>query len=174
MLSVIWTVVSLLLAFSVTCNSQDRNECDGVSPCSHNADCVNTVGSYRCSCQSGFKGNGIVCTDIDECEQYPCGHRKCQNTPGSYRCLSECIMGYIYRWNSGNLACVDIDECEQHPCGLRKCQNTPGSYRCLSECITGYTYRWNSGNLACVVLMGTVILKAQPEQRSRHLPPLSL
>ena len=30
--------------------------------CDKNALCINTVGSYRCECSEGFKGNGTHCT----------------------------------------------------------------------------------------------------------------
>ena len=37
----------------------DVDECS--KQCDTNADCINTDGSYRCTCHSGFYGNGIVC-----------------------------------------------------------------------------------------------------------------
>ena len=41
----------------------DVNECSAsVSVCDVNADCKNTFGSYRCSCKTGFTGDGKTCT----------------------------------------------------------------------------------------------------------------
>ena len=30
--------------------------------CSPNADCMNTMGSYRCMCKEGYTGDGLYCT----------------------------------------------------------------------------------------------------------------
>ena len=39
----------------------DINECER-GDCDPNADCVNTEGSFRCTCFSGYTGNGLNCT----------------------------------------------------------------------------------------------------------------
>ena len=40
----------------------DINECTAADQlCDFNADCINTHGSYNCSCLSGFTGNGKSC-----------------------------------------------------------------------------------------------------------------
>ena len=40
----------------------DINECEtGTAECDVNAACINTVGSYRCECESGFTGDGKSC-----------------------------------------------------------------------------------------------------------------
>merc|ERR1719171_315470 len=38
----------------------DLNECES-SPCSADATCTNTLGSYTCACVEGFTGDGFVC-----------------------------------------------------------------------------------------------------------------
>ncbi|XP_043279236.1 fibrillin-2-like isoform X2 [Venturia canescens] len=107
--------------------------------CGTNARCENTVGSFRCVCESGFEnvahGSG-VCQDVDECARSPglCQH-DCVNAWGSYRCT--CKPGF--RLNPDNRSCTDIDECvefkENNLC-IGICENTPGSYAC--SCPNGY------------------------------------
>ena len=41
----------------------DVNECtEGINICHDNATCNNTEGSYTCSCNTGYTGNGFSCT----------------------------------------------------------------------------------------------------------------
>lgn len=119
----------------------DIDECSlyGDKLCGPGGRCDNTVGSFRCKCESGFENSaraGGSCQDINECEtmQGVCQH-KCSNTWGSFRC--GCEPGY--RLNSDNKTCSDIDECtefkENNLC-IGMCDNTPGSYKC--RCPDGY------------------------------------
>jgi hypothetical protein len=71
----------------------DVDECTDPTlppPCSPDATCTNTPGSYTCTCNPGFTGDGVTCTDIDECAMGldTCDpvHATCTNTPGSYTC----------------------------------------------------------------------------------------
>ena len=75
----------------------DIDECElGTDKCHADATCHNTIGSYACSCNSGYHGNGTSCTDDDECVTgtYDCDDttQTCLNVPGTYRCL--CKAGY--------------------------------------------------------------------------------
>ena len=48
--------------------TKDLDECaSGLAACFHGASCVNTLGSYKCVCGSGYHEVDGVCEDIDEC-----------------------------------------------------------------------------------------------------------
>ena len=52
--------------------------------------CANSPGSFSCNCKEGFSGDGINCSDINECNFNPCGNRSvCNNIVGSYTCSCE-------------------------------------------------------------------------------------
>ena len=158
-----------------------------ISPCSTDIDectlrthqcvqnCRNTVGSYTCSCQTGYSlgpvgqhCDGIaalisilasplshLCTDIDECRlgTHQCA-QNCSNTVGSYTC--SCRTGY--RLSNDGQTCIsefkhfhwciavmlyiyppllDIDECAERISQCHQvCHDTPGSYSC--SCRPGY------------------------------------
>ena len=72
----------------------DINECaEGIDQCAHN--CHNNIGSYTCSCNTGYRLNadGFRCDDIDECaEGLDTCDQNCHNNVGSYNC--SCNTGY--------------------------------------------------------------------------------
>ncbi|XP_046846617.1 scavenger receptor cysteine-rich type 1 protein M160-like isoform X2 [Xenia sp. Carnegie-2017] len=78
--------------------SEDLNECSrNLHNCSIHRQCVNTFGSYRCLCKSGYTGNGTICNDIDECsvstENNCHENATCINTLGSFSC--KCLVGHF-------------------------------------------------------------------------------
>ncbi|XP_060566863.1 nidogen-1-like [Ruditapes philippinarum] len=84
------------------CASSSSNNCD------ENAQCTNTNGSFTCACNTGYTGDGVSCTDIDECDNTPCdSNATCENTAGSFTCT--CNTGYTGNGLPGN--CGNIDEC---------------------------------------------------------------
>ena len=50
-----------LIMFLSSLHTPDINECLTGTPCDANATCADTLGSYTCTCNSGFVGNGIIC-----------------------------------------------------------------------------------------------------------------
>jgi len=121
----------------------DIDECTlNKHDCDPHANCTNTIGSYNCSCNEGFAGNGYNCTDIDECTEHhhhtqlhDCDPQaNCTNTIGSYNC--SCNEGFT----GDGYNCTDIDECilDEHDCDSEaNCTNTIGSYNC--SCKDGFT-----------------------------------
>uniref|UniRef100_A0A673I3V1 Fibrillin-1-like n=1 Tax=Sinocyclocheilus rhinocerous TaxID=307959 RepID=A0A673I3V1_9TELE len=138
---------------------KDINECKMIHSLCTNGRCRNTIGSFRCRCDSGFTldFDERNCTDIDECRISPdlCGHGTCVNTAGDFRC--DCFSGY----ESGFMMmknCMDIDECERNPllCRGGECINTEGSFRC--ECPEGHEIAPDGsaclGQCVCVCVVG--------------------
>ena len=75
----------------------DVNECTRVlHDCHTKADCINTVGSFNCSCQEGWLGNGTHCVNEDECQRPEpvCqANATCTDTEGRFIC--SCKQGYV-------------------------------------------------------------------------------
>jgi cysteine-rich repeat protein len=76
----------------------DDDECAlGTHDCDVNASCANTAGSFTCTCNVGFSGDGVSCADDDECSLGTdnCDtNATCTNTPGSFVCACDvCYTG---------------------------------------------------------------------------------
>ncbi|CAH3159381.1 unnamed protein product [Porites evermanni] len=130
--SFMWNDVSCETCHNYTC-SEDFDECvEDNNHCHQNAVCTNTLGSYGCRCSTGYTGDGLACTDIDECSS---GHQcdssaTCYNTVGSYTCI--CNSGYT----GDGRTCKDVDECslKTHDCDSNAiCNNTGGSFTCKCD-----------------------------------------
>ena len=98
--------------------------------CSEHGEVAKKGAHLECVCQTGFTGNGINCTDINECKTGGVcffEHEVCINTVGSHRC--ECSQGFRYNLVLGRISpCEDIDECKENkPCDVNaKCHNNKG------------------------------------------------
>ncbi|XP_052809767.1 uncharacterized protein LOC128238182 isoform X2 [Mya arenaria] len=73
---------------------QDLNECADTNSCEQI--CINTEGSFFCSCNSGYRAESSdlkKCVDINECDEatHNCSHI-CENTNGGFQC--NCHLGY--------------------------------------------------------------------------------
>ncbi|MFC1655056.1 EGF domain-containing protein [Myxococcota bacterium] len=106
------------------------------SDCHPDASCIDT-GIITCECNSGYSGDGFVCTDIDECadEVDDCAsNAACANVAGSFNC--ECNSGFA----GDGTTCTDIDECSDGTDNCHQdaiCTNTAGGFEC--SCPAGYT-----------------------------------
>uniref|UniRef100_A0A3B1JMS0 Fibrillin 1 n=1 Tax=Astyanax mexicanus TaxID=7994 RepID=A0A3B1JMS0_ASTMX len=120
-----------------TTDGQDINECKVMGNLCQKGRCVNTEGSYKCVCNSGYTTDisGTICVDVDECVQAPkpCNFI-CKNVEGGYQC--SCPRGYILQ--EDRKSCRDLDECstKQHNCQFL-CVNTIGGFTC--KCPPGFT-----------------------------------
>ncbi|XP_069131705.1 uncharacterized protein [Argopecten irradians] len=157
-------------AYGSTCqNCPSTAECPCLvsgSPCHSSTLCYNKKvgGSYTTgclACPTGYTGDGITCTDVDECAIHnPCWNNSaCLNTVPGYQC-SACPCGYtgtfedalsidVHRrtfdlyntmWTSVNQSCVDVNECLINNGGCNGnsiCYNTVGSFYC-GPCKVGY------------------------------------
>ena len=101
----------------------------GTDNCSSDGTCTNTAGSFTCACNSGFSGDGVTCTDDDECTlgTHNCDAlATCTNASGSFTCA--CPTGYDDTNSDGTL-CTDQDECTlgTHNCDANAaCTNEAG------------------------------------------------
>ncbi|XP_026135878.1 latent-transforming growth factor beta-binding protein 1 isoform X2 [Carassius auratus] len=103
--------------------------------------CYNTIDSYKCICDDGYRidSEDTTCVDVDECAESPslCANGHCQNTPGGFLCA--CEPGFMPK--EKGTSCSDTDECQDGrvcPSGL--CYNTLGSFMC-SPCPEGFEGR---------------------------------
>uniref|UniRef100_A0A8U7NV94 Uncharacterized protein n=1 Tax=Corvus moneduloides TaxID=1196302 RepID=A0A8U7NV94_CORMO len=102
--------------------------------------CINTFGSYECTCPSGYalREDRRMCRDLDECAEglHDCESRGmlCKNLIGTFMCI--CPPG-MQRRPDGE-GCTDENECRTKPgiCPNGRCVNTAGSYRC--DCNEGF------------------------------------
>ncbi|KAM4697757.1 uromodulin-like [Rhinophrynus dorsalis] len=96
--------------------------------------CLNTFGSYKCVCPSGYiNGSGNSCVDVNECST-PSLNRchpsaTCINSIGSYSCV--CPPG-LY----GDGFSCEINECSKGACGFAMdCTKYMSSYSCSDPCL---------------------------------------
>ncbi|XP_052216781.1 fibrillin-2-like [Dreissena polymorpha] len=120
----------------------DVDECVSANgfKCPANSTCVNTIGSYKCDCDPGFKtsSKGDSCT---ECSNNTYG-RKCFT---KCACVKENTLSHTQSCDTVNGTCkctgnwtgntcqIDVDECQEDACKDQNalCINTDGSFACF-------------------------------------------
>ncbi|XP_062615867.1 uncharacterized protein LOC134277555 [Saccostrea cucullata] len=133
--------------------------------------CVNTVGSYRCECNSGYTlhSDGSTCIEDEPigCDRYnPCQQRCVEDENGV-----SCACNQGYQLLADGINCQDIDECTSGSATCPQgqgCYNQEGTYRCrrcpqgqevdpvskacrsVPRCTTGYFYDRVAGSCADV------------------------
>ncbi|XP_055888099.1 fibrillin-3-like isoform X2 [Biomphalaria glabrata] len=114
----------------------DINECKDNLTCPQG--CENTVGSYICSCNIGFRLNTLntnICDDSSNVElcQALNFSQLCFVNNGTARC--DCQVGFALQGD--NKTCTNIDECSlaKKPCS-QICTDTYGRFTC--SCYAGF------------------------------------
>ncbi|MGH0140469.1 UNVERIFIED_CONTAM: hypothetical protein FKN15_029121 [Acipenser sinensis] len=144
----------------------NKNECTAKPGICENGRCINTVGSYRCSCHEGFSASSSETECIDNRQGFcftEVLQSLCQMTSSSQNAVtkSECCCDGGRGWGPNCEICPlpgtgqfkkmcplgpgyttdgkDIDECRVIGglCQNGQCINNMGSYSCL--CKSGYT-----------------------------------
>ena len=118
----------------------DVDECLLDNDCHQNSTCVNSEGSYNCTCNSGYFGNGKTC-EVGACSDDICSLNEECVSPTTLDC--RCKDGFEEN-DSGS--CVDTDECLSAKCDENAgCSNTDGSFEC--NCQQGFF----GNGLSCII-----------------------
>eukprot|EP00035_Acanthoeca_spectabilis_P004151 m.99434 g.99434 ORF g.99434 m.99434 type:complete len:2093 (+) comp12461_c0_seq1:242-6520(+) len=98
--------------------------------CASTATCTNQPGTYDCSCNAGYSGSGVSCSNVDECTGsiHNCdGEAACTDLEGSFSCA--CNVG----WSGDGITCDNLVECAlaTDDCDVQAtCTDTNGSFTC--------------------------------------------
>jgi len=94
----------------------DIDECaDETHDCDTFATCSNSPGSFACTCNEGFAGDGKTCMNTGDCTSSPCSTggdaaATCADDDPGYTCT--CSTGFTF----DGATCNDTDACVDNPC----------------------------------------------------------
>ncbi|CAH3156243.1 unnamed protein product, partial [Porites evermanni] len=119
----------------------DINECEaGKHNCHANANCTNTKGSFECTCNPGYSGDGVNCTGENNTSVFFLMNLFLINS--IYLALEPSSATSIARYLWLPLSSDHVNECitGKHNCDANAnavCNNTKGSFECT--CKPGYS-----------------------------------
>ena len=120
------------------CSPADLQEAHAVyrHNCHMQANCSNTKGSFICSCNEGYSGDGVTCEG--KITQFPFQLRR-NIYLAYYTSLTRCSIGFLTDINECVPRSLDPEQKHlQHNCHAdANCTNTKGSFYCT--CHTGYS-----------------------------------
>lgn len=103
---------------SATCIGCQRTlNCATNNPCFVTESCVDlAAGGVTCGdCPVGYEGDGVACTDLDQCAENPCSPGiECTDiaAPGTGFLCGDCPLGL----EGDGVTCSEIDGCADDPC----------------------------------------------------------
>ena len=121
--TLIYSTKCCFAVYNVLSMYADVDECErNEDNCHENAQCINTEGSFTCSCNTGYTGNGVNCSSKILIEMnYLFWFKKRLNV------LKEVITCF------SSSVSTDVDECalNEHTCNVNaNCTDTDGSFNC--------------------------------------------
>ncbi|CAH2273601.1 adhesion G -coupled receptor E3-like [Pelobates cultripes] len=148
-----------LLEFQEDC--KDIDECEN-SPCGNNTVCTNTLGTYSCSCEEGYRNvplnpktlNCIENEDMAKTKMNERARDRIQEANTDLDSQSKPVIlqkVLMIRTLHFCLQSNNIDECSLNTANCTSnsiCKNTNGSYNCV--CLPGYKDYSNGGNVTCI------------------------
>ncbi|KAF3708555.1 Fibrillin-2 Fibrillin-2 C-terminal peptide [Channa argus] len=131
--------MSLFAVLLENCTAvNDPKDCEAAGiQCHAQAECLQVRSNFTCACLMGYQGDGLMCSDIDECltSLHRCHAKaRCDNVLGSYTCA--CLSGFF----GDGFNCQDVNECQINNGGCHTsalCTNTDGGVQC--QCKTGFS-----------------------------------